>query len=61
MSRSQEVKIYPTEPCKEGIAIIEYEVLNKALGDFETEKCSPRGIAKSRIARQGIRRTPPEA
>ena len=50
MSRSQEVKIYPTEPCREGIAVIEYEVLNKALGDLETEKCSPRGIAKSRIA-----------
>ena len=50
MSRSQEVNIYPTEPCREGIAIIEYEVLNRALGDLETEKCSPRGIVKSRIA-----------
>jgi len=50
MARAQEVKIYPTEPCREGIAVIEYEVLNKALGDLETEKCSPRGIAKSRIA-----------
>ena len=35
-SRSQEVKIYPTEPWSDGIAVMEYVVLNKAFGDFET-------------------------
>jgi hypothetical protein len=42
--------MYPTEPLSEGIAFIEYEVLNKALGDFEIENWSPRGTVKSRMA-----------
>src|SRR5438046_1915331 len=50
MSRSREVKMYPTEPLSDGIAFIEYEVLNRALGDLDTDKCSPLGTVKSRIA-----------
>lgn len=44
------MKMYPTEPFSDGIAAIEYEVLNKALGDFEIDKCNPRGTVKSRMA-----------
>jgi hypothetical protein len=48
--KSHDVKMYPTEPFREGIAFIEYDVLNKALGDLETEMFKPRGIEKSRMA-----------
>lgn len=51
-SRSQEVKIYPTDPCSEGIAVMAYVVLKSALGDLETAKCSPCGTVKSRSAGQ---------
>jgi hypothetical protein len=54
MSRSQEVNIYPTDPVKEGIAFIEYVVLKRALGDFETERCRPFGTVKSRMASQEL-------
>lgn len=50
ISRSHEVKIYPTEPWSDGIAVMEYVVLNKAFGDFETVRWRPRGTVKSRIA-----------
>ncbi len=42
--------MYPTEPLRDGIAFIEYVVLNKALGDFETDRWSPLGTVKSRMA-----------
>lgn len=50
MFRSQEVKIYPMEPLREGRAFIEYVVLKSELGDLEIEKLSPRGTVKSRMA-----------
>jgi hypothetical protein len=42
--------MYPTEPFNEGMAFMEYDVLNKALGDWDTERVSPRGTVKSRTA-----------
>jgi len=38
------------EPCNDGIALIEYVVLNKALGDFEIDRLRPRGTVKSKMA-----------
>ena len=42
--------MYPMEPCNDGIALIEYVVLNKALGDFEIDRLRPRGTVKSKMA-----------
>ena len=50
MAKGQEVNMYPTEPCSDGRAVIEYEVLNSELGDFEIEKLIPLGTEKSRMA-----------
>ena len=50
MSRPHEVKMYPTEPLRDGRAFIEYVVLKSVFGDFEMWKCSPRGTVKSRMA-----------
>ena len=50
MSKSQEVKIYPTDPLSDGIAFMEYDVLKSGFGDFDIERCKPRGIWKSSIA-----------
>jgi hypothetical protein len=50
MSKSHDVKMYPTDPFKDGSAFIEYDVLKSALGDLDTEKCSPRGTVKSKMA-----------
>jgi hypothetical protein len=49
-SNGHDVKMYPTDPLRDGIAFIEYDVLNKELGDWDTERVSPRGTAKSRMA-----------
>lgn len=48
--RGHEVKMYPIEPARDGIAVIEYVVLKRALGDFDMDKCNPRGTLKSRRA-----------
>lgn len=45
------MKIYPTEPWREGIAVMEYVVLNREFGDFDTLRCRPRGTVKSRMAK----------
>lgn len=50
MSRSHEVKMYPIEPCRDGNALIEYDVLNSELGDLEIANFSPEGTSKSNIA-----------
>ena len=42
--------MYPTEPFNEGMAVIEYVVLNSELGDLETDRCNPLGTVKSRMA-----------
>ena len=47
------MKIYPTEPFKDGRAVIEYEVLNKGFGDFEMANLRPVGTSKSRMAFAG--------
>ena len=49
-SRSHDVKMYPTEPFSEGIAFIEYDVLNSGIVDLDIEKCNPLGTVKSKIA-----------
>lgn len=48
--RSHEVKMYPTDPLSEGIAVIEYVVLKIGLGDFDTERWRPLVTVKSRMA-----------
>jgi hypothetical protein len=48
--RSQEVNIYPTDPLRDGMAVIEYVVLKRGLGDLDIEKWSPLGTVKSRMA-----------
>lgn len=53
--------MYPTEPFKDGIAFIEYVVLNKALGDLDIERCSPFGTLKSRMAVAEGEWLPPKA
>lgn len=50
ISNSQEVNIYPTDPVRDGIAVMEYVVRNKAFGDLDTEKWSPFGTLKSKMA-----------
>lgn len=50
MSSSHEVKIYPTEPLSDGMAFMEYDVLKSGFGDFDIERCNPRGTLKSSIA-----------
>lgn len=50
MSKSHDVKMYPIEPCRDGSALIEYDVLNNGLGDFEMANFTPDGTSKSRIA-----------
>ena len=50
MSRSHEVKMYPTEPFSDGIAFMEYDVLKSGFGDLDIERCKPRGTLKSSIA-----------
>jgi hypothetical protein len=49
--RSQEVNIYPTDPLRDGMAVIEYVVLKRGLGDLDIEKWRPLGTVKSRMAR----------
>jgi len=48
--RSHEVKMYPTDPLSDGIAVIEYVVLKIGLGDFDTERWRPLVTVKSRMA-----------
>ena len=50
MSRSHEVKMYPTEPFSDGTAFMEYDVLKSGFGDLDIERCKPRGTLKSSIA-----------
>ena len=49
-SRGQEENMYPTDPCSDGRAVIEYEVLKSEFGAFDMEKLSPLGTVKSRMA-----------
>jgi len=53
--KSHEVKMYPTEPLSEGIAVIEYAVLKRGLGDFDIERWRPLATVKSRTASGGVR------
>ena len=50
MSRSHEVKMYPTEPLSDGIAFMEYDVLKSGFGELDIERCNPRGMLKSSMA-----------
>jgi len=53
--KSHEVNMYPTDPLSEGIAVIEYVVLKRGLGDLDIERWSPLVTVKSRIAKRSIR------
>jgi hypothetical protein len=48
--------MYPMEPLSDGTAFMEYEVRKRGLGDLDTDKCSPLGTVKSRIAATRSRR-----
>jgi hypothetical protein len=54
ISKSHDVKMYPIEPCKDGRALIEYDVLNRGFGDLDIPNFRPDGTSKSRIAREYI-------
>lgn len=58
ISKSHDVKMYPIDPCNDGKALIEYEVLNSGLGDLEIANFSPVGTSKSNIARAKSVRIP---
>lgn len=49
-SRSQEEKIYPTEPFSDGSAFRAYVVRNKELGALDIENWRPFGTLKSKSA-----------